>query len=122
MSTPPAGWVSEPDGRGTWGLIQSCLVTLCLCIYTAIHLNIRPQQTESQSWLRRIKASLLASVAPEFMFVCAISQWNVAKQLQKQLNSIDSHVSVTPVWHHLVDKLSSLKASFQTEQQWEVVT
>lgn len=26
-------WVGEPDGRGSWGVVQSCLVSLFFCIY-----------------------------------------------------------------------------------------
>ena len=92
MASISHAWVDEPSGRGTWGLIQTCLVTLFLCIYTAIHLNIRPHQTKRQSWLRRIIVSLLASAIPEFMFVCALYQWSLAKQLQLQLNHIDDSV------------------------------
>lgn len=94
IPSPPDAWVSEPDGRGTWGVIQTCFVTLFLCIYTTIHLNIRPHQTEKESWLRRMAASLIASIGPEFMFVCAISQWRLAKQLQSQLSNLDPSVSL----------------------------
>ena len=92
MASISQAWVDEPNGRGTWGLIQNCLVTLFLCIYTAIHLNISPHQTRKKSWLRRIGASLLASAIPEFMFVYALSQWSLAKQLQWRLNHINDIV------------------------------
>ena len=94
MLAIPSAWVNEPDGRGTWGLIQSCLVTLFLCVYTAIHLHIRPHQSQRRQWLRRIGVSLLASVLPEYVFTCALSEFSLAKQLQIQLNNIDSIVSV----------------------------
>ena len=97
MAAVSHAWVDEPNGRGTWGLIQTCLVTLFLCIYTAIHLNIRPHQTRKESWLRRIRASIFASALPEYMFVCALSQWNLAKQLQSQLNHIDESVRLRSV-------------------------
>lgn len=28
------------DTRGTWSLLYSCIFTLALCVYSAIHLNI----------------------------------------------------------------------------------
>lgn len=87
-------WVSEPDGQGTWEIIQTCLLTLLLCIYTAIHFNIRPHQSERQSWFRRIKVSLLASAVPEFLFIYAIYQWNCAKRLQTRLNNLQNEVSM----------------------------
>ena len=33
-------WVSDPAGRGILGLFYSCVFTILLCIYTAIHLNV----------------------------------------------------------------------------------
>ncbi len=44
MASMSSAWVGEPDGRGTWGLIQTCFLTLFLSIYSAIHLNIQPHQ------------------------------------------------------------------------------
>lgn len=93
MTSVSQAWVNEPHGRGTWGLVQSCLVTLFLCVYTAIHLNIHAHQSMRRSWLRRIVASLLACAWPEFMFVSALSQWLLAKELQSQLNCPVENVS-----------------------------
>ncbi len=33
-------WIPEPNTRGTWSLLYSCIFTLALCVYSAIHLNI----------------------------------------------------------------------------------
>ena len=79
-------WVKEPEGRGTWSLIQTCFLTLFLCTYTALHLNVPPRQRKTRAWLRRMGSSLLASALPEYMFVIAFSQWAVAKKLQRELN------------------------------------
>ncbi|KAI5790954.1 hypothetical protein FPQ18DRAFT_260228, partial [Pyronema domesticum] len=35
-------YVKEPPGRGTMGLFLSSVITLTLCVYTSIHLNIAP--------------------------------------------------------------------------------
>lgn len=94
MSSIPAAWVNEPDGRGTWGLIQTCLLTLFLCVYTAIHLNVLPHQSKKQSFFRRVRATLLACVTPELMLVYAMYQWSLAKQLQSQLNRLGKDVSL----------------------------
>lgn len=42
---PP--WVADPSGRGTWRIIYSCVFTLVLCVYTAIHLNILAKKTQN---------------------------------------------------------------------------
>lgn len=93
MASMSSGWVGEPDGRGTWGLIQTCLLTLLLCIYTAVHISIKPHQSRTRSLLRRIGNSVLASAVPELMLVLAISQWQFAKMLQSQLNNLEEVVS-----------------------------
>lgn len=40
-STIVSGWIDDPDGRGTFTIVSSCVLTLSLCVYTAIHLNVR---------------------------------------------------------------------------------
>ncbi|KAM7213642.1 hypothetical protein V8F06_010963 [Rhypophila decipiens] len=40
------GWVQEPDGRGSFGILKSCVITLVLCMYTALHLNIPPGELD----------------------------------------------------------------------------
>lgn len=88
MSSDTTAWVQEPDGRGTWGLLQSCFLTLVLCTYTAIHLNMQPHQSTKKFNRRRILATFLANVVPEWLFVIALSQWNCARQLQSKLNHL----------------------------------
>ena len=39
-------WVSAPSGRGTWGILGSCLSTLGLCVWKSLHLNV-PAMDES---------------------------------------------------------------------------
>ena len=92
MPSVTDAWVKEPDGRGTWSLVQTCFLTLFLCTYTALHLNIPPHQSRTKAWLRRMGISLLASAVPEYMFVVAASQWMVAKQLQRRLNRLENPV------------------------------
>lgn len=33
-------WYSPPNERGTWDILTSCILTMSLCIWTALHLNI----------------------------------------------------------------------------------
>lgn len=40
---PPNGtayWHEAPEGRGTFSILSSCVVTLSLCAYTSLHMNI----------------------------------------------------------------------------------
>ena len=79
-------WVPDPDNRGTWSLLYSCVFTLVLCVWTAIHLNV-PSYHESQlsQWLRKSKWVLLAIIAPEFCVYTACEQYLEVKNLIRQL-------------------------------------
>jgi hypothetical protein len=35
-----AQWQPEPQVRGTFSIVSTCLLTMLLCVWTAVHLNI----------------------------------------------------------------------------------
>lgn len=83
------GWVAAPGGRGTWDILYSCLFTLLLCVYTAIHLNVPPpNDTKFSFWLRKTTSVAIAVFAPELVVVNAFRQWKVARGFIKELNEI----------------------------------
>jgi hypothetical protein len=87
--TATVGWVSDPDGRGTFSLILSCLLTLGLCVWSAVHLNI-PQKGEGQGefWLRRVKWSLCGVLIPELVVLLAWRQQTSAARLTNEINKV----------------------------------
>lgn len=79
-------WIPEPNNRGTWGLVQSCLLTLGLCVYSAIHLNVFHR--ECSWWTRyliRCKWLVVALLAPEAIVFNAWSQRRQAVRLARVL-------------------------------------
>jgi hypothetical protein len=72
-STAQPEWHPNAVQRGTWAIYQTCIITIVLCVWTTIHLNVpRPgEKTSKQIW-RRIGWSLLAIIAPE---VVALNAW-----------------------------------------------
>jgi hypothetical protein len=82
-------WVAEPSGRGTWDILYSCVFTLVLCVYTAIHLNV-PARNDSTStiWLRKIKWVLIAIFGPEIVVLTALDQWFMARDLLDDLKDL----------------------------------
>ena len=44
-------WTPEPAGRGTYGLVSSCLVTMVFCVWTAVHLNIPEHRGSDRKYL-----------------------------------------------------------------------
>jgi hypothetical protein len=80
-------WVPEPEGRGTWKLLYSCVFTLILCVWTAIHLNIPPAgETWIQHCTRKLKWVLIGIFVPELVVCEAWVQWRYAKRVCKELN------------------------------------
>lgn len=72
-----ATWHPEPRGRGTFNILSSCLTTMILCVWTAVHLNIADHNGGTrQKFLRKPGWLLLALLAPE------IVAWNPWEQRQ----------------------------------------
>lgn len=83
------GWVDEPDGRGTFGIITSCVATLTLCVWSAMHLNIAPaKQTYWQRVWYLIKWILLGILIPELVILSAWRQYLSAKRMTKEMKLI----------------------------------
>lgn len=87
-------WHPEPTFRGTYGILSSCLITMTLCIWTAVHLNlpehnakgfIKPQTWRKMLWL------VTSLFAPELVRKCnsppslPTTHWQVAWMTFKQL-------------------------------------
>lgn len=91
-STDIVSWVDEPHRRGTLQILSSCIVTILLCVWTALHLNLprqigkvkRPWYANRQLW-RKIGWLILTLLAPEMTVYVAWSQHREAKRV-KMLN------------------------------------
>lgn len=76
-------FVTEPKGRGTVGLLTSCVITLTLCVWTAIHLNIIRSPTLARRLGFKTLYVLLGLFAPEIILATAYSEWKDAKRISK---------------------------------------
>ncbi|KAI5776682.1 hypothetical protein EDC01DRAFT_624948, partial [Geopyxis carbonaria] len=86
---------SEPKIRGTISLIFSCTVTLVLCVWTALHLNVEPLEF-SRSKLAgpsRVVGKMIwgftALIAPEVVLSIALHQFLVAYRYQSLLETTE---------------------------------
>ena len=80
--------------RGTFGLLFSCISTLVICVYTAVHLNI-PKNGTTKLQLYKVKTQwvVLGIVVPEVVLYTAWSQWYSAKKLTaKVMRTFDDMV------------------------------
>ena len=92
------GWVSTDCGRGTSDILWSCLATIFLCVWTAMHLPVpyyRGQQPLSmrQKIIRSgIVPALVSVIAPEFLAftaVCELTASWIGKKEIKSLTQVD---------------------------------
>ena len=85
-------WVQAPDGRGTWSLLYSCVFTLSLCVWTAVHLNLpKHGERDTQRFFRKFGWVLLAIFAPELGVFAAFQQISWARRVCSALAEIRLH-------------------------------
>jgi hypothetical protein len=89
-SQTPVGWHSEPStDRGTFSLLRSCILTIWICSWSAIHLNV-PADSESY-WtilVRKIRWMAVTIMAPELITAYSCHDLTEAWALVKKLNEI----------------------------------
>jgi hypothetical protein len=74
---PAAGWHPEPRTRGTFSILSSCLITMSLCIWTSLHLNLPEHKKEHLQKYRKLGWMMLGLIAPEMVV------WNAWEQRKK---------------------------------------
>ncbi|EHK19971.1 uncharacterized protein TRIVIDRAFT_192994 [Trichoderma virens Gv29-8] len=86
------GYVPNPDGRGTLSLLFSCLLTLSLCVWSAIHLDLPPYgETDIEYTYRYLKWSVLGIFGPELVIWAAWRQFISARTLTKFIKKVRSN-------------------------------
>ncbi|KAF3931392.1 hypothetical protein ABW19_dt0200926 [Dactylella cylindrospora] len=85
-SSPTVGWVGDPNGRGTFGLVSSCVITLTLCVWSALHLNVPPAGTTlKRAAYTRTKWVIVGIFAPELLVATASAQYITARWLYNEI-------------------------------------
>lgn len=88
-NTTLLGFVQQPEGRGTLSILFSCLLTLSLCVWSAVHLDL-PKHDEHQFHYgcRYLKWSLLGLLGPELVIWAAWRQHISARVLTKSIHEV----------------------------------
>ena len=80
------GWMDPPNGRGTFDILKTSLLTIFLLAWSSVCPNL-PSITHSGSWWKRfsskIKVFSLAILGPEFVFLMALGQFCAASRAKK---------------------------------------
>jgi len=102
---PHQGWTSSPNGRGTLDIIYSCGITMFLCSWSVLCLNVpEPDEDEDDDrfhdrfrlFRRRLWITALAFLGPEFLFQIALGQYLSARNSVKLFR--DTRKKDWPVW------------------------
>ncbi|KAH7139413.1 hypothetical protein B0J11DRAFT_575325 [Dendryphion nanum] len=82
------GWYSEPDVRGTGSLLWTCISTILVCTWSALHLNV-PKSGISKwgSFARKLRYLALALLAPETIASVACQDWDHSCIMTKKMSS-----------------------------------
>ena len=92
MATEPLanGWIDQPDGRGTLDIIQSCLLTVFLCSWSAMCLNVPPPARHRWSFLQlKFNWMIFTIFFPEVVVALAAEQWESACQSVKDFKNLE---------------------------------
>ncbi|KAH8655123.1 hypothetical protein BGZ60DRAFT_435517 [Tricladium varicosporioides] len=80
-----SGFVHEPNGRGTLGILLSCLAVLLLNTWNVLHLNIPPHSTPWRNYMHKVKWWIIALICPDGLAVSSCEQWRNARRSVKAL-------------------------------------
>lgn len=88
------GWVQQPASRGTWDIIVTCIITVSLCSWSALFLNLHPKRGGRDGLLRnKLRWMLFTLFWPEVTVGTAFDQWESARQSVK-----DFYQASYPQW------------------------
>jgi hypothetical protein len=80
-STQIAFWHPVPSYRGTYNILSACLVTIGLCVWSALHLNVPKYGKASRQWWRKVKWLFVGLFAPELVAWTAFRQNRAARKI-----------------------------------------
>ena len=77
-------WVPEPNGRGSFSIIFSCLTTLLFCASKILKPNILPPQWKGR-YIQLIQI-IAGMFVPELIYLMALGQFCDAKGVRDSMN------------------------------------
>ncbi|KAI5839387.1 hypothetical protein DFP73DRAFT_561535 [Morchella snyderi] len=82
------GWVGEPNTRGSMTIVTTCLVTLGLCVWTSIHVNVQIDQLPFYRLRHKVATSLKALIFPNLVVEEAQNEWAEMIRLYEALANV----------------------------------
>ncbi|KAK3619489.1 hypothetical protein LTR56_023990 [Elasticomyces elasticus] len=81
-------WQAEPTVRGTYGILSTCLLTMILCIWTAVHLNMEDGRNAWMQTGRKSGWLIIGLFAPELVAWTAFQQNKDAVELTRYMETV----------------------------------
>ncbi|CAI7639029.1 unnamed protein product [Penicillium manginii] len=80
-----ARWVDEPDRRGTWAILSTCILTITLCCWSSVYPHIPPRSAGTfKKEMGKINLFLVGLLGPEFLLPISLGQWSSARASVKR--------------------------------------
>ena len=83
------GWVSQPDSRGTLDILESCLITIFLCSWSVLFLNLPAKRGWRAALLEKVRWMLFTIFFPEVLTAIAAEQWRSACQSVEDFSRLE---------------------------------
>lgn len=87
------GWTDGPNSRGSFDILWTCLSTLGLCVWSAVHPNILRVSSARRALLSRLGMMLVAIVFPEIIISSAWKQLRLSQSLRAKVNALSYNQS-----------------------------
>ncbi|PSN62719.1 hypothetical protein BS50DRAFT_474757, partial [Corynespora cassiicola Philippines] len=96
-------WRPEPTERGTFNILSTCVLTLVLCVWTSLHLNVPEHgKVSKQKWNKTLWL-FVGLFMPEVVASIAFDQWRSARKLHLEMSKIlDSRLPQDPPHYALM--------------------
>ena len=90
ISPSEPAWSPPDSRRSTLDLVQSCIFTLILCSWTAVHPDIPPQEKKRWWKYRKLLDALWAIVMPEYFLWLAFDELWESRLICLELKELES--------------------------------
>ncbi|KAH0605684.1 uncharacterized protein H6S33_004906 [Morchella sextelata] len=110
---------SEPEGRGTMGIILSCVATFLFCIWGTVHPNIVVGAKSYYRLFYKAVLMLIAVVVPEGLILSAFAQYREAKELHNLW--LEKYKDENEPWYTFLKFWEDSKSTFGMEGAFFVV-
>lgn len=111
MNEPLTAWQPEPQFRGTFTILTSCVSTLLICTWSALHADIQQGKPTVKKYADKGGWLIIGLLAPELILLAAINQYLMALSITKDAQIFLRPPKKGPSWfRRLFNRVTRLDA------------